>query len=398
MNYRVFIFAPALAATLSGIAGASDSDINVLADHLIANECYTDSCTYEVLLATLSEPVSYELALESSATPSDTLSPCRYIVRWALHAPSGITEGFSAYFDGTHYRFRDSRLQEYHAQWSPEPFAPAGDPTRGVQQQAQFCELLPQFIGENFRRMASDSTYIYTVSDTKVDGMDAILVKGVRRYAGFDAMEYEYAFDAATLRPLRIDLETNPGQIGEQSIAVRYHTPGGRSKACHIDEATLIADRAEAFEKYRESSFTLESLPGRPMPRISAPTPGGERYHYSPDSGTPTVVVFADAAIESTPDVIYAVREAAAMLPMQIDIVWAFTNNRADDVSPLLGKPVAGETVLIHATGAARDCGIGSVTPVIIFVDGKGTVSDLINGYNQDLRSLVIQKASLSGM
>ena len=83
------------------------------------------------------------------------------------------------------------------------------------------------------------------------------------------------------------------------------------------------------------------------------------------------------------------------MSPRQVDIVWAFLDHRGDDVSPLTDGAIPGESVLIHAGGAARDCGVGAVTPVLIFANSDGTVSDFIRGYNQDLESLVIQKANL---
>ncbi len=384
----------ALALQASALKPNSLSDIAQLLD---ASGSYADTCTYEVLLPSLSEPVTYSISLESEAAPADTLAPCHYIISWSLPAPSGISKGFSAYFDGAHFRFRDTRLQEYHTEEGLEPFAPGGNPLRGVQQQVQFAELLPQFIAAKLRRMEADSTYIYTVTaDSVVDGRHSTVVEGLQRASGYDGNEFTYIFDATTMLPLRIELENNPGQIGEQSIAVSYS--GSPSKPSgHIDLATLSAANAEAFEKYRSSNFSLETLPGLPLPEIAAATLGGERYshHRGEALAAPTVVVFFDTTVATTPEVINSVREALAMLPRQVDVVWGFLDHRADDVQPLVPRALPGETTLLHASGAARNCGVGALTPVIIFAKSDGTVSDFIRGFNQDLTSLVIDKASV---
>ena len=90
-----------------------------------------------------------------------------------------------------------------------------------------------------------------------------------------------------------------------------------------------------------------------------------------------------------------AVREAIAMLPMQVDVIWAFLDHRADDVEAVIERSYARRTSADARHRAARDCGVGTSTPAIVFVNADGKVSDFINGYNQDLLPLVIQKASL---
>ncbi len=396
-KYRALLSVAALALCFPVWSGRPTT-LSDIANRLTTYGVYSDSCTYEVLLASLSEPVTYTIGLQSmpSATP-DSLAPCDYLISWSLPTPSGITEGFSAYFDGSHFRFRDKRLQEYHADMDPEPFMPEGNIDRGVQCQVQFADLLPQFIGHKFAEMQADSSYIYRVSpDTIVGGKKAVVVKGVRRTSGYDGLEYTYVFEPSTMRPLRIEFENNPGQIGEQSVAVTFDG-NVQPTLQQLDLNTLVALKGEAFEKYRESTFSLDNLPGRPMPEISAPTLGGERYYHRASSAfnAPTVIAFIESSVGSTPDLIAAVRRALTMSPRQVDIVWAFLDHRGDDVSPLTDGAIPGESVLIHAGGAARDCGVGAVTPVLIFANSDGTVSDFIRGYNQDLESLVIQKANL---
>lgn len=390
------LFASAL--TLAAQAGASLT-LSDIARRLSTEPFYSDSCTYEVLLPSLADPVTYSIALTATpAAQGDTLALCNYLLEWRLPAPSGVSEGFSAYVDGAHYRFRDSKLQEYHAAWDPAPFAPAGNVSRGVQNLVQFVDLLPRYIGDRFEAMLSDSTYIYkVVPDSMVSGERSTVVDGVRRIDGYDAAEYTYILDPLTYMPRKIEFENNPGQLGEQSITVRY---AGKPSAdvTSLDEEMLAARYPDAFGRFRGSSFSLETMPGKPMPRVSAPTIAGERYMH--ESGerlkTPTVFVFVDAEVGSTPSVVSEVRGAADYMPFDIDVVWAFINHRADDIEAVVPAVRPGEHLLMNARGAATECGVGADTPVLIFVGTDGIVKDFMRGYNQDIKSLVIQKASLT--
>lgn len=399
MKLSRYAFCPLAALTLT-CAGAAPLSLDNISQRLASVECYADTCTYEVLLATLSEPVSYTVALRSAlaATP-DTLAPCDYYIQWSMPTPTGISSGFSAYFEGNHFRYRDQRLQEYHATESLEPFAPGGDMRRGVQSQVQFADLLPAFIGRKFADMSIDSTYIYTIEpEALIAGRNATVIKGVRRISGFDCTEYVYILDPETFLPRRIELENNPGQIGEQSLVIEYReTPSPMGSDCSINFDKLLANEGEAFEKYRESTFSLETLPGRMLPEISAPTTTAERYFHARGEGfaAPTILVFLDSAVDSTPAIIADVRTAIASMPMQIDVIWAFLDHRAEDVESVITCPLAGEHLLMHAGSAARDCGVGTLTPVIVFTGRDGMVRDFITGYNQQLPSLVIEKASL---
>lgn len=390
------LLASALMASAHLSAATSLADI---ARALSATTFYADSCTYEVLLPSLPDPVTYSIALmQAPAEPADTLAPASYLIDWRLPAPSGISQGFSAYTAGAHYRFRDSRLQEYHAEWDSAPFAPSGDVSRGVQNLVQFADLLPAYLGEHFAAMAQDSSYIYKVSpDSIVSGERAAVVEGIRRINGYDAAEYTYILDPATFLPRKIELENNPGQLGEQSITIRYAATAPAEKPAIND--SMLADRyPDAFGRYRGSSYSLENLPGKALPRFVAPTTTGERYLH--EKGAPlaatTVYAFVDAGVGSTPSLVEEVRSAADYLPFNVDIVWAFINHRADDIEAVMPSIRPGEHLLMNARGAATDCGVGADTPVLIFVGTDGIVKDFLRGYNQDFRSLVIQKASLS--
>lgn len=385
------LFLTSLATLSAAFCAAGSIDLYTLGQKLSDIECYSDTCRYEVLLASLSEPVDYGVYLSSGKAASDTLAPCNYYIRWSADTPGGTTSGFSAYFDGSHFRFRDKRLQEYHVQENSEVFAPGGDIDRGVQNQAQFADILPQYIGRKFMAMATDSSYHSTIT---LKGSD-IVVKGVRRYAGYDANEYEYLIDAESMHPKHISLELNPGQIGEQSIVVSY-LESAASADCHISLAKLSAIEHEAFERYRESTFSLANLPGRPLPEISALTISADRYYHRSGKplDSPAILIFVDAAVASTPDLIKDVRRAISEMPKDITVIWAFIDHRADDVTNITGSPMPDETVIINASGAARACGVGRDTPVMIFVNSDGIVTDIAAGYNQEVCSIVIEKAA----
>jgi len=389
-----------LALALAQIAPVSVSalDISEIGAKLITTPCYADTAVYDVLLPSLSEPVTYTISLQSAATPADTLSPCKYVITWTLPSPSGISSGFSSYFDGSHFRFRDSRLQEYHYEEAAEPFAPSGEVERGVQQQVQFAEILPQFMGKKFEQMAADNTYISKVTaDTLVAGNKAVVVEGIRRVKGYDALEYTYILEPDTYLPRKIEYEMNPGQIGEQSLIIKF-AEAKTSGPCEINYDNLLAAQPEAFEKYRENTFSLTTLPGRPLPRIAAPTASGERYiHERKDTfNAPTVFAFIDATVGSTPQVIEGVRKGIDSLPFQTDAVWVVVNHKLDEGENVVGKIRQGETLLVNAGAAARDCGVGATTPALIFVAQNGQVTDVQVGYNKDLDSIVIDKATNS--
>lgn len=402
MRYRSTLFA-AVAALSVALGAAAQTDVRQrLADigtTLVQCGCYTDSCRYEVLLPTLEDPIAYGVWLTSEAAPADTLAPCSYIIRWSLATPSGINNGFSAYFGGDHFRFSNRRLQEYHATVDISTFAPSGATANGVQRRVQFADLLPQFIGERFLTMASDTAFSVRIADVAASGRHAVKIDGVQRLAGCDAQEFEYILDAQTLLPLSVELENNPGQLGEQTVTVRYFRPEA-TPGCSINMESLVALEPEAFEKYRTDTYSLEQLVGAPVPLMAVPAVGGSRYihHRGEPLEAPTVFVFADSRTTTTPQVVAAVRRAVQAVPGSIDVVWMFADKRADEVVAITGDAEAGETLAFNAGSAIRDLGVGSLLPVIVFANRAGKVADFIRGYNNDLESVVIQKASLTAL
>ena len=391
--FRNLLILSAIGASLSANAGDIPS-LTELAERLRTHGCYNADVTYEVLLPSRPDPVEYTLSLASAANSADSLAPASYLIRWDLDAPSGPVHGFSSYSDGDHYRFSNNRLQEYHHANNAAAFAPNGRLTDGVQWRAQFAELLPQTIGHTFATMASDTTYHYRIRRTN----SGLIVDGTRRLMGFDAVEFEYTLDADSWLPLRVEMENNPGQLSEQTITARYTaTPG--TPACDFSLAALMAMEPDAFGRYRTDSYSLEQLVEQPLPQIALPTASGARYIHHKGDPMPaqTLLVFLETGVGSSPEVIEAVRQAVTQVPAATDVVWMFIDRHAEEVAEMV-TAAPGETVVLNAGSAARDLGVGAVTPVIVIVDRNGTVADFIRGFNKDLRSVVIQKASLSGL
>ena len=185
---------------------------------LSAAPAYHASVTYGVTLPSRDDDVVYRLSLSSVPTPADTLSPCAYLIGWQLDTPSGPTEGWTSYFTGNLYRYRDHRLREYHTSWDPAPFMPATASRRqpGVQEVAQFVELLPAYIARDLRAMTADT--LYTLSEPKettLDGHPALCLEAVMDVRGERVRQASYWFDRDTHLPLRIDIESNPASITE---------------------------------------------------------------------------------------------------------------------------------------------------------------------------------------
>lgn len=378
------------------LIGAAVANAQTVADDLAAVPCATGTATYEVLMPTAAEPVTYTIRLAYDATRADSLAPCAYLIDWTLPRSVAGTDvtGFTAYHDGNHYRHTSGRkLQEYHYADDPVPFGNAVN--GGVQNQAQFADLLPPFIARRLEQMGCDSTFIYT---TKTDAHGRVTVRGVQRVAGYDALEFDYTFADINGRmlPVETTFEYNPASISEQSVTIKYNwdIPG----ACpEITEAALVDGHSEAFEQWRTSNFGVRSLVGKPLPEITAPTPTGERYthHRGEAFRAPTVVAFIDPAVDGAAVTVSAIRQGLDAAPVAADAIFVFTSNAPDEIEPVMGHKLRqGEHVLMSARSAARDCGI-TAWPTMIFCDAAGNVADIEIGVNNDTATIVSQKTTL---
>lgn len=387
---RVLLF---IALFGTGVAVKGESPVNQrlesIVDALASLEDYSGDVTYSVLLPQAEDPIVYEIKQRSTATADDPLSPADYLIEWSLNG----SDGFSAYFDGNHYRYRDNRLQEYHRDWDSIPLLIGGG---GVQQQAQFVDVLPQFIGRDLKRLLSDTMFVYNFkADGVYNGLPADILKGRLVYRGYTSKEMTYVFDPSTGMPRVVEYENNPGAISEQSVTVTFSDVRDEPFGISNEEA-LIEIYPDVFERFRESNFKVENLPGTLLPSFSAPMLAGDRYTHHRGDGfdSPVIFVVLNDSIENGSATIEAVREAIDKAPTGVDMVMAFTTNNAERAEKVSGAPRPGENILLGARGLARDCGIG-VFPTILYIGRDGRVNDVTLGYNKDLVSIVIQKVAL---
>ncbi len=382
-----------IAATTQGSHAESPARI---AAGLSAATPYNAGARYEVLLPQSEDPVVYNIELYARATEEpDTLSPCDYLIDWSMMTPSGPTAGFSSYFDGHHYRLRDKRLQEYHFADNPAAFAPRGAVEAGVQQQAQFASLLPAFIARELEKMQASDNFSYTVERSR-DG-SLLEVKGTERYNGVPGREFEYCFDSSTLLPVKAEVCYNPGHMSEQTVTVHYLPPGEGAMSGRLDEPALIARYPEAFESYRRSDYTLATLPGRPLPAISAPSLSGERLTRKAGDPweLPTVIALVDADVDGCAETVEALRTAIDQSPVAATLVLAFTGTHPDAAAEIAGRPRPDEIVLTSARSIARDCG-ATATPTIIICGTDGLVKNVHTGRNKDIAEIVIQEIAIA--
>ena len=174
--------------------------------------------------------------------------------------------------------------------------------------------------------------------------------------AGYDAQEFSYVLAADTYAPMEMELENNPGQVGEQTVTVRF-SMSDTAADCDFTLEALMKRQSEAFEKFRDSSFSLEELVGEPLPEIALPTGNGGHYVHHRGEAMPatTVLVFLESGLGSASEVVQAVRDAIAMVPSAAEVVWLFSDRRVDDVAPLVGRELPGETTVLNSGEALRD-------------------------------------------
>lgn len=383
----------AMAAEVAGAASeakAAEEAIGRLENAAV----FAAEADYAVTLPQAQDDVVYKVKLASERAGGDRLCEADYLIEWELPTPSGLAEGFLGYFAGHHYRYRDRRLQEYHFEWDSIPFLTRGG---GVQRNGQFVDLLPQELGAMLRRMRCDSLVAMRFNpDTVVGGEQRAAFTIVQSVQGYTGRIMKILLDGGTGMPLMIDNEFNPGQISEQLVTVKYRYPAeGELSALPKSEEELMARFPEAFEKFRESNYSIENLRGEPMPGFSLPTPTRERYTREKGDrfAAPTVIALVDPEAGFASETLAALRRAAEQAPRATNLVMAFISGGPDRVEELTGPLNAGETVLLSARSLARDCG-ATAFPAIIIVGEDGKVANVILGFNNSLSADVIQSVA----
>lgn len=383
----------AMAAEVAGAASEAKAAAEAIG-RLENAAVFAAEADYAVTLPQAQDDVVYKVKLASERAGGDRLCEADYLIEWELPTPSGLAEGFLGYFAGHHYRYRDRRLQEYHFEWDSIPFLTRGG---GVQRNGQFVDLLPQELGATLRRMSGDSLVTMRFNpDTVVGGEHMAAFTIVQSVQGYTGRIMKILLDGGAGMPLLIDNEFNPGQISEQLVTVKYRYPAdGELPAVPKSEEELMARFPEAFEKFRESNYSIENLRGEPMPGFSLPTPTGERYTREKGDrlAAPTVIALIDPEAGFASETLAALRRAAEQAPKATNLVMAFISGGPDRIEELTGPLNAGETVLLSARSLARDCG-ATAFPAIIIVGEDGKVANVILGFNNSLSADVIQSVA----
>ena len=385
MIHKTILAAMLAVTTLTGTADML-SDVADALDALGPVEMHV---RYGVLLPSADDDITYDIDMWAAPAPGDRLSDSDYLIDWRLKTPSGESDGWSAYHAGDHYRYRDGRLQEYHYAWDSIPMIMGGG---GVQRNTQFVELTPAALASGLRSMATDSTYSVAVTaDTICDGLPAGVIRARQSVNGYDCRYITWVVDQARLMPRKIEIESNPGSISEQTMTIRFDSIAP-AEMPGLSEEALIERYPDHFADSRQSIFTLAMLPGKPLPPFSAPTPTGERYtrHKGDAMAAPTLVWVLDAGVATTADVIAQTRRAVDALPMTADVIYAFVTNNADDIETIIGELRPGEHVVMSARSLARDCGV-TATPAAVMTDSEGTVTAVIPAYSSNLSEAITQ-------
>jgi hypothetical protein len=362
--------------------------------------------SYSVTLPSNEQEISYIIEFAAEQTPDDRLLGYNYHIHWQLPTPTGLTEGFNAYFSGHCYRYRDNRLTEYHRDWDSIPFiaapAPQTAPTQrrsGVQRTGQFVNLLPWSLADELRAMMADTSYTITVSGPKPSAefaTDCIDIQATQLLNDLVCKEYELQVDALTGLPLRLSTLYNPSMLGEQEVVAEYSYTPAPAIAPVRTEAELIAIYPDVFANCRTSNFSIENLRGKPLPEFALPTTTGERYfHAKADTFVnPTIIAILDPAVASTEAVIATLRQTVDRLPRQTDLVLMFLSNDIDQIESIAGRLRIGEANLISAAPFARDCGANAY-PTFLLCDSSATVSAVLLGDSSTLAEQLLQQAAL---
>ena len=361
-------------------AAGNAHTLESVADALAGMAGYEATVTYAVTLPQADDDVVYTVDLQQ---PADADS---YLIDWSVESPSGPVEGFTAWFDGHFYNFRNRRLQEHHDQWDAP--APAG--TKARQDAAQFASLLPSRLARQLREIASSGSYTCTIASRG----DEIIVEAARNAAGEPDAEMRWTFDSATCAPREFYADYNPGSLTGQQVKADY-SPARKpliAPGTALSEKILRALYPDAFGRYRESQFAIENLRGEPMPAFSLPDAAGGRLTRRADEPfeNPTAVVIFDPEGTLSDELIAGVRNAIDRLPLTADVIWACTGKNPATASDSVGERRSGETTLTGAAALAVECGAAAL-PVVMVCGRDGRIRDLIIGLNNSLESDVMR-------
>lgn len=375
---------------------SSYAGVETLSESLRKMDDFRSGVKVEVSLPmAANDEIEYNVNALSSPASGDSLSTINYLIEWSLPTPNGVSKGFSSYFNGDFYRYREgSALQEYHADDNVQPFISQSP----VHKTTQFIDVFPVNLGAEIHAMAKDTTYsLVWTPDTVFHGENVAVLKSERRMNNQTVAEITYVFDKVSLSPKYIEKEMSPGTISEQTIIYEYLPEDNPKLKVPTNEEELISIYPEIFSNFREGNYGLESLKDRQLPGFSLPNLNGDRYSRLRTDGfsNPTLIAFVEEDISSTPGLIKDIRKGINSLPFSADIIWVFLSNRHDEIEEAVGKTMPGEIVLMSGRNAVKDFGV-TETPSFLFVNVDGKVSDILSGLKPDMESTVMQKMAIT--
>lgn len=346
-------------------------DMAAVVDSLAGMRGYRARVSYAVTLPQAEDDIIYTVDLAQDSANADS-----YLLQWSVMSPSGPVDGFTAWFDGNFYNYRNHRLQERHIQWD----APLPEGVKPPQNSAQFASLLPTRMADILRSLGDDA-------DMKIQG-DVLTVSHVD-----EASEIFYKFQLPSLRPVDFYADYNPGAIsGQQVHAVYSYADSLEAYPGGFTEEFLRSRFPDAFEKYRQSQFAIENMRGLTLPGFSLPKLGGGRLERQAQDAfkCPVAVVLLNPAMGLSPRLIEAVRGAVDALPIEAEVIWASTAKNPEETERLLGTLRQGETALTGAQPLITACG-ASALPVVLVCSPSGRISDIAIGLNQTLHTDVMK-------
>lgn len=383
-----------LAAAVLCIAGFCASAITVpeLAGKLMEIDCFKAQVSYTVSLPQASDDVRYALSLESRLAPADSISPISYLIDWTFKSPAGETlSGFSAYFDGHHYRYRNDRMQQWHMPADASSFRRQSQAThafKGVHRSVQFANLLPAYIGADLTDMLDDSLYRVEILPSATD--KSLQVRAVMEMQGQKAVETLYSFQPETLLPISIETRTGEGSMSEQELSAQYVYSDASEPCQPIDAARMAAERPALFDSV--GTFTPDALTGNPLPSFTLRSTRGDRITHLRNQpfGVPTLIVVLDPSAAEAAEAVKAVRDAIDHTPEAVEILWASTAANPRTAIELLGQVLPGETLGINASNIVREWGITTL-PTLIICNADATVEKIIQPVNKTNAPIVTQ-------
>ena len=382
-----------MSMTIVDVEAVTPRDV---ASNLTAMGTFCGRATVEVQLPMSNDnEIKYSIDLLSIESENDSLSPVSYLIDWTLPTPMGVSHGFTSYFNGNLYRFRDGApLQEYHFDKNPDPFLVSAVP---VQKGVQFLDILPVYVGEEINNMLDDSTFtVRWWEDTVFNGSKVNVLKARRIVNDLEVGNWLIVLNPETDKPILVEKEMSPGSVGEQTVIVRYDECAF-AKTLPLSEEQLVDLYPQEFSNFRQDSWKLERLVGKNLPGFSLPMSDGSRFSHSKGEtlSSPSIFVFLEENLPSTPQFIEDLRQTVAALPFNVDIYWIFLSNRLDEIAETVGRTFPGEVVLTSGRNITKDFGV-TVTPSTLLASRQGEVLEIIQGLNNDLQQIVIDKMTLT--